>query len=56
MCCKSPNPIGSLSTRWLARDFIATQLFQDVHCTTAKLYLEHERQTVVQNARLKSVI
>lgn len=44
MCCKSPNPICGLSSRWLARNFITTQLFQDVYCTTAKLYLEQERQ------------
>uniref|UniRef100_A0A0A9E4H9 Cl3646_1 n=1 Tax=Arundo donax TaxID=35708 RepID=A0A0A9E4H9_ARUDO len=39
MCCKSPNPVSRLSARWLARNFLTTEMFQDVHCTTAKMYL-----------------
>lgn len=56
MCCKSPDPICSLSSRWLAGNFITTQLFQDVYCATAKLYLEQERQTVVQKANIIRLI
>jgi hypothetical protein len=40
VCCKSSNPVTRLSTRRLARNFLSTELFQDVYCTTAKMYLE----------------